>query len=76
MAAALIVGGMRLLSVHQREVAACQYRCHIALFQAFLVQMTAVPTTVSPYHNFYRLLGFGIKGEVWEVIALKMRVDG
>lgn len=29
-----------------------------------------------PYHSFYRLLGFRIEGEVWEVIALKMRVDG
>jgi hypothetical protein len=28
------------------------------------------------YHSLYRLLGFGIEGEVWEVIALEVRVDG
>jgi hypothetical protein len=32
---------MRFLSVHQLAVSACRYRWCIALFQAFLVQMTA-----------------------------------
>jgi hypothetical protein len=27
------------------------------------------------YQSLYRLLGFGIEGEVWEVIALKVRAD-
>jgi hypothetical protein len=39
-AAALIVGGMKFLSVHQRAVAACRYRRCIALFWALLVQVT------------------------------------
>jgi hypothetical protein len=29
-----------------------------------------------PYHSLYRLLGFGIAGEVWEVIAVEVRADG
>jgi hypothetical protein len=29
-----------------------------------------------PYLSPYRLLGFWIEGEVWEVIALKVRADG
>jgi hypothetical protein len=29
-----------------------------------------------PYHSLYRLLGFGIEREVWEVIALEVRADG
>jgi hypothetical protein len=28
------------------------------------------------YHSLCRLLGFGIEGEVWEVIAFKVRADG
>jgi hypothetical protein len=31
---------MRFLSVHQLAVATCLYRCSIALFRAFLVQVT------------------------------------
>jgi hypothetical protein len=44
-AAASTVGGMRFLSVHQLAVAACWYRCSIALFRAVLVQATAPYTT-------------------------------
>jgi hypothetical protein len=44
MPAASIVGGMRFLSIHQLAVAACCYQCCIALFQAFLVQVTT-PTS-------------------------------
>jgi hypothetical protein len=29
-----------------------------------------------PYQSLYRLLGFGIEGELWEVIALEVRMDG
>jgi hypothetical protein len=32
---------MRFFSVYQLAVVACWHRCHIALFQAFLVKMTA-----------------------------------
>jgi hypothetical protein len=32
---------MRFLSVHQFAVAACRYRCCIALFRELLVQVTA-----------------------------------
>jgi hypothetical protein len=28
------------------------------------------------YHSLYRLLGFGVEGEVWEVIALEVSVGG
>jgi hypothetical protein len=28
------------------------------------------------YHSFYRLLGFGLESEIWEVIALEVRADG
>jgi hypothetical protein len=41
MLAALIVGGMRLPSFHKCTVAACWYQCSIALFRAFLMQVTA-----------------------------------
>jgi hypothetical protein len=37
-----IVGGMRFLSDHQLAVAACRYRCCIALFWALLAQVTAL----------------------------------
>jgi hypothetical protein len=42
---------MKFLSVHQLAVVACRYRCCIALFQAFLAQVT-VPTS----HTMGRLL--------------------
>jgi hypothetical protein len=49
-ATASIAGGIRLLSVHQIAVAACRYRCCIALFRALLVQVTALTqhTAASP----------------------------
>jgi hypothetical protein len=28
------------------------------------------------HHSLYRLLGLGMEGEMWEVIALKVRMDG
>jgi hypothetical protein len=37
-----IVWGMKFLSVHQLAVAACWYRCSIALFRVLIVQMTAL----------------------------------
>jgi hypothetical protein len=65
---------MGFLSVHQLAVAACQYRCCIVLFQAFLVQVT-VPTphkigrllAVSPY--MAELLAYHCMRPVWALYA-------
>jgi hypothetical protein len=47
MPAALIVGGMRFLSVQQLAVVACRYRCCIALFRECLVQVDCPHTRSS-----------------------------
>jgi hypothetical protein len=61
--AASIVGGMRFLSVHQLALAACQYRFHTALFQAFLVKVS----TPTP-HSRERLLA--VSPDMAELLAV------
>jgi hypothetical protein len=58
-----IVGGMSFLSVHQLAVAACRYRCRIALFRAFLLQVTA-----STPHTTGRLLA--VSPDMDELLAV------
>jgi hypothetical protein len=61
--AALIVGGLRFLSIHQLAVAACRYQCCIVLFQAFLVQVTALKP-----HTMGRLLA--VSPDMAELLAI------